>query len=509
MKSIYLINPKSDPQAYFGAEVYAHSGFQGAQLIADLAITTVAAFVPPDFGLRLCDEQIDAVDLDADTDYVGLTGKTSQAARLIELADAFRQRGRVVILGGPFVSLDPDTARAHADILVRGEIEEIAPVLFADLRSGQWKDEYIGTRPDLSLSPMPRWDLYPNHRALLGSVQTSRGCPFECEFCDVPAYAGRKQRHKPPAQVLQELDQLYSLGYRSIFLADDNFTVYRQRAKELLEALKWWNRRQVGGPVGLATQVSIDAARDDELLRLLGEAGFNTVFIGIETPNELSLKETRKRQNVGCDLTEQIGRFLDHHIMVLGGMIVGFDADGPDIFAQQKQFIQGARMPVCSLGALVAPAQTPLLERLSKAGRIIPMRTQSTTTPLSTNIIPHQMSREELLDGLRDLVSDLYSPEAYGDRVISMLDRLGPYLGPSVPQGTRRPPSMNQLNAETSVIIKQLYAMGSQEKKMVSRITAHAFFNKPHTLALASLSLRFYAQIRCVYGMLGLQPTFP
>jgi len=162
------------------------------------------------------------------------------------------------------------------------------------------------------------WDIYPNDRALSGTLQTSRGCPFECEFCDVIQYLGRRQRHKSVAQVLRELDALYRIGYRFVFLADDNFTAYRTRAKELLVALRDWNAQQERGEVGFTTQVSIDAAKDEELLKLCAEAGLTHVFIGIETPNEDSLRETKKHQNLRINLADQVQRFLDHGIAVTG-----------------------------------------------------------------------------------------------------------------------------------------------------------------------------------------------
>jgi len=502
MKSIYLVTPKSDPQAYFGAEVYARSGFEGAQLIADLSITTVAALAPPDFALRLCDEHINPVDLDTDADFVGLTGKTSQAARQIELADEFRRRGKVVILGGPFATLDPEAARDHCDILVRGEIEEIAPELFADLRAGTWKEEYIGTRPDLALSPPPRWDLYPHHRAYVGALQTSRGCPFECEFCDVPAYAGRKQRHKPPARVLAELDVLYRMGFRSVFIADDNFTVYRRRAKELLEAMRWWNRQQREGPMWFSTQVSLDAARDPELLRMCAEAGINTVFIGIESSNAESLRETRKRQNLYGDMTEQIAQFVEHRIMVIGGLIAGFDADGPDIFDRHLTFAQTSNVPIFSLGALVAPAQTPLAERLMREQRLIPTKVQTTCTPWTTNIVPKRMSHAELVDGLRRLAESLYEPAAFGERLLGMLQRLGPLPFEHSGMGTSAT-VWRPMHEETRVIIKRLYHSGAAERKMITQAVRLAAGTKPHALDLINSCLRFYAQVRCVYAMNG------
>jgi hypothetical protein len=211
-KSLYLINPSADLPSYFGAEVFAGRGFEPATSMADLSVATVAALAPDDFQVRLCDEHIAGVDFDSSADFVGITGKVSQWCRMQVIAAEFRRRGKTVIIGGPYASLAPETVRPHCDILIRGEMEEIAPKIFADLEEGRWSEEYVGTRPDLRTSPLPRFDLYPNDRALMGTIQTSRGCPFECEFCDVIEYLGRKQRHKPVAQVLAELDQLYRLS---------------------------------------------------------------------------------------------------------------------------------------------------------------------------------------------------------------------------------------------------------------------------------------------------------
>jgi radical SAM superfamily enzyme YgiQ (UPF0313 family) len=255
-KSVYLINPVDDFPSYFGSEVFFGWGASPAVQTADLATTTVAGMFPDDFKVDLCEERITPVDLNNPADYIGITGKISQLNRMIALADEFRQRGKIVMIGGPYASLSPDTFRPHCDILVRGEIEGIFDKICDDLRTSHWKEEYFGGREDLSNSPIPKWEKYPNHRALAGSLQTSRGCPFECEFCDVIQYVGRKQRHKPINLVLAELDVLYRHGYRTIFLADDNFSVYRSRAKELLVALRAWNDRQGNGRVEFMTQMS-------------------------------------------------------------------------------------------------------------------------------------------------------------------------------------------------------------------------------------------------------------
>lgn len=499
-KTIYLINPRANLlQGYVGTDMFSLWGSGPAQMIGDLAVTTVAALVPDEFEIRLCDEQLTPVDLDTDADFVGLTGKVSQAPRLLALAREFRRRGRVVLIGGPFASLDPEAARPYCDILVRGEIEEIAPTLFADLLRGEWAREYVGGKPDLALSPMPRWDLYPNDRTFSGCVQTSRGCPFECEFCDVIVYLGRKQRHKPIDQVLAELDVLAGLGYREVFFADDNFTVFRQRAKELLVALGAWNRRQPGGPLEFNTQLSIDAARDDELLRLLGEAGFVDVFIGIETPNEESLRETKKRQNVGRDLLEDVGRFLDHGIMVRSGVMVGFDADGPDIFDRQQRFIQSSPIALLTVGSLVAPTGTPLYERMAREGRLVTGALETPAVPWDTNIIPRRMTREELVLGMRRLVNAIYDPDAFGDRVIRMIDRLGPKQGPPARGDAAMSPQRAQLVADFNTVIKQLAQSGGSEGRMVTRIVRHAITKRPDTMTLIGSCLLWYTQARILY----------
>ena len=388
-KSIYIINPAGDFPTYFTNEVHTALGLPPAATMGDLAITMVAAMLPEDFEVRLCDESVEPVDFDCDADVVAITGKVSQWGRARAIAQKFRRRGKTVVIGGPFATtLCPEAVAPYADVLVCGEIEETAEEIFSDLRSGHPKERYTGTRPELSLSPIPRWDLYPNRAAFSGSVQTSQGCPFECEYCDVIPYVGRSQRHKPVENVLRELDLLYQLGYRSVFLADDNFTAYRGRAKELLRALHKWNLRQRAGKVTFATQVSIDAANDEEMLELLAQAGVAGVFIGIETPNEESLRETKKRQNVGVDLVEKIHRFCDRGIFVQAGMIVGFDSDGPDIFERQYEFSTRAAVPITTLGALVAPAATPLYDRMKREDQLIANGSAVTATPWSTNFIP-------------------------------------------------------------------------------------------------------------------------
>ncbi len=499
-QSIYLVNPAADFPAYFSAEAYVAQGLRPAAMIADLAIATLAALVPDSFDVRLCDENIGPVDFACGADVVGITGKISQWGRMKAIAKEFKRRGATVMIGGPYASLSPEVVEPHCDILVRGEIEEIAGELFSDLAAGRPKDVYQGTRPDMALSPMPRWDLYPNHGAVTGCVQTSRGCPFECDFCDVTQYLGRNQRHKPVANVIRELDALYRFGYRSIFLADDNFTVYRKRAKELLRAIRDWNRGLERGHVVLTTQISIDSAKDEELIRLCAEAGLSRVFIGIETPNEESLRESRKRQNLGVSLVDQIQRFYDRGIQVIAGMIVGFDNDGPDIFQRQLEFATQAAIPITSVGLLVAPAATPLYDRIQKEGRLVADGSEMAAMPWSTNIVPKRMTQEQLLNGIKWLANNLYSPEALGERTADFIQRLAKRDDPrSRASWPRHRPTVSQAHLDSRKLVRRLSWSGPKELKMLARM-ARALVTRPQAFDLIGGILLQYQQIRHMYA---------
>ena len=495
--SIYMVNPSNDFPSYFGGEVFAGRGFRPATMVADLALPTLAAFVPDDFEVRICDEFVTPIDFETPADFVAITGKVTQSLRIAKIAAEFRRRGKVVLIGGPYASLAPERVRLHCEILVQGEIEEIADQLFADLRERRWKEEYLGGRPDLSRSPVPRWDLYPNHRAATATVQTSRGCPFECEFCDVIQYLGRTQRHKSIPQVLAELDEVYRHGYRGVLLADDNFTVWRARAKEVLTALREWNSRQKDGPVYFATQLSVDAAEDEELLRMCADARLTYVFIGLETVNEESLRETKKRQNLRRDPVEQVSRFLKYGIGVMGGMVTGFDSDGPDIFQRQFEFGMATRIPMLLAGALVAPEGTPLRARLASEGRLQPNGAEVPGMPWATNISPRQMTREQLREGMRWLCNKLYDPAAFGTRLLESIDLLASaYFPTGARWGT--PSWGREIEREAMALVAQLGRLGIDEARMLTRVAAR-LAGKPHATAYAGAVLTQYQQARYMF----------
>ncbi len=507
MSSIYLINPAADFPTYYGAEVYAGRGYQPAVFLADLVVPTLAAMVPDDFKVEICDEHLEPVDFDSPCEYVGITGKISQWNRTKAIAAEFRRRGKVVLIGGPHASLSPEHVRPHCDVLVRDEIEEIAEELFADLRRGDWKEEYVGGKPDLAKTPVPRWDLYSkyNDRVLTVTVQTSRGCPFTCEFCDVIQYVGRTQRHKPVANIIDELQVVYDHGYRSVLFADDNTTANRKWVKEMLAGVGEWNRKREDGMMSLSTQLSIDAARDDEVLELAATAGLTHCFIGIETTAEESLLGAKKVQNLRKKLrnkyqenptiVDQVERFYAHGIGVTGGMICGFDEDKTSIFDTQFEFAMASGIPVLTLSALAAPHATPLHARLEADGRLVDGY-EVPGHPWNTNLIPAGMSREELTEGIRGLANRLYHPENFGERIVQYVDRLNFRYGTDRSPHKRK--SIRSVDRDTLALISDIPKLDAESNKMWRRVMGKIPEKPGATVPIMEAFAR-YQQLRFMY----------
>jgi radical SAM superfamily enzyme YgiQ (UPF0313 family) len=492
--SLYLLNPSEDTPGYYSTEVLEAWGIARVASIADLAIPTVAALAPRDWKIALCDQRVQQVNFDTDAEIIGITGKVSQRENMKALATEFRRRGKLVVMGGPYASLNPDDLRPHADIVVHGELEEIAPRLFADIASGKYERDYEGTRPDLASSPLPRWDLYPRGLALNAQVQTSRGCPFECEFCDVIQYLGRKQRWKEPDQVVRELDQLYRLGYRNVLFADDNFTVMRRRARALVERLAEWNAARRAGRAYFTTQLSIDIARDPDLLAHCVAAGLCGAFIGIETPNEESLADMRKRQNLRVDLAEEVRKIVAAGMMVVCGIVVGFDQDGPDIFERQAAFVETLPVPCVSVGLLVAPPSTPLYARVKAEGRLGDLNPGGGFGFFETNMRPKRMSAAELQAGMKWLVNRIYSPAAFARRLQSFVALSGakaleadvPLFGPS-----------------ERLLARRLAQYGPAERRLIALFEDLAW-KRPELRQELGYALVYYCQFRHVMEFRGL-----
>jgi radical SAM superfamily enzyme YgiQ (UPF0313 family) len=413
---IYLINPKF-PITYWGFE---HSNdLSGAKYTTPpLALATIAGLTPVGIDVEICDENIEGIDFDHDCDIVGLTSYLVQGPRAFEIAAKFRNRGTTVVVGGPLTTLSPETCKDKADVLFTGEAEYTWPQFLADYPTGTYRSEYIQKEKiNLHDSPVPRMDLLKLGQYTHAAIQTTRGCPFGCEFCDIIVLFGRKVRCKKVSQIIFEMQAALKQRVGSIFFTDDNFIGNRKFIKELLRAIIEFNKT-TDVSMQYMTQVSIDLAKDDELLQLMYEAHFNRVFIGIETPRKASLKEANKGQNVRSDLVLDIRKIQSYNIDVSAGMIVGFDHDDASIFQEQFEFIMKSNISWAMTSMLQAIPKTPLYERLKLENRLDTSREAATNTTLEVNIFPKNMTREELVTGYHWLCKQLYSYENYAKRVI-------------------------------------------------------------------------------------------
>ena len=385
----------------------------------NLSLPTVAALTPREHEVVLCDENVQAVDFDTDADIVGLTGYVVHKQRILELAAEFRRRGKFVVAGGPFASLCPEELRGHVDVVFVDEAEYTWPQFLRDYQTGTWRAEYRqDEKPSMHDSPLPRFDLLKIDRYRSMTIQFTRGCPFTCEFCDIIVMYGRRPRAKTVDQVMAEVRELRRLGARNIFVVDDNFIGNVKDAKRLLTAIIDWQRAH-GYPIEFMTEVSLNVAQDDELLRLLRTANFTNIFIGIESPRASSLKETTKMQNLRGDLVQSVHRVQAAGLEVMAGMIVGFDHDDAEIFAEQFEFIQKARIPISMTGLLNAVPKTPLYKRLKDSGRLAAESVGDQF--VLTNIVPKLMTRAELHTGYRRLLERLYSYRNYRRRVMDLI----------------------------------------------------------------------------------------
>jgi radical SAM superfamily enzyme YgiQ (UPF0313 family) len=379
----------------------------------------VAGLTPAPHEVVLCDENVEHVDFDTDADIVGLTGYVVHKRRILELADAFRRRGKRVVAGGPFATLCPEELRGKVDVIFVGEDEYTWPEFLRDHEAGRARAEYHqDDKPSMLDSPLPRFDLLKVDRYRSMTIQFARGCPFNCEFCDIIVMYGRRPRTKSVSQVLAEVEAIHRLGVANIFVVDDNFIGNKKEAKGLLRALAEWQQAR-GYPIEFMTEVSLNVAQDDELLALMKRAHFATIFVGIESPRKASLAESNKSQNMREDIVAAVHRIQAAGIEVMAGMIVGFDNDDPSIFEEQFQFIQRARIPISMTGMLNAVPKTPLHARLKATGRLIAESVGDQF--VFTNIVPAGMSRRELYEGYRTLLRRLYGYRNYRRRAMALI----------------------------------------------------------------------------------------
>jgi radical SAM superfamily enzyme YgiQ (UPF0313 family) len=414
---IYLIAPKN-PESFWTFDRILPS--LGKKCVfPNLSLPTVAGITPRAHEVVLCDENVEPIDFDTGADIVGLTGYVIHTQRIFDIAAEFRRRGKFVVAGGPFASLCPEELRDKVDVLFVDEAEYTWPQFLEDYQAGTWQKEYRqDEKPSMHDSPLPRFDLLKIDHYRTMTIQFARGCPFNCEFCDIIVMYGRRPRTKAVAQVMAEVEEIHRLGLRNVFVVDDNFIGNKKEAKQLLHALAEWQGVR-DYPIEFMTEVTLNVAQDDELLRLMRQANFTTIFIGIESPRAASLEETHKTQNLRGSLLDSVHRIQRAGMEVMAGMIVGFDHDDPSIFEEQFRFIQDARIPVSMTGMLNAVPKTPLYDRLKKAGRLIAESVGDQF--VFTNIIPEGMSRVQLYEGYKTLLERLYSYRNYRRRTMQLI----------------------------------------------------------------------------------------
>ena len=414
--AICLINPRSRP-SYWTADFAMPFYGLGRRLkysMANGALVSVAALVPPEHEVVLIDENIERIDFDRlrRFDVIGVTGMVVQAERMLEILRKLQELPATVAVGGPLVTVSEATFSGLCHVRFIGEAEETWPVFLNALAAGMpTATRYVQEqKTDMTRVPVPRFDLLQRGRYGTAPVQFSRGCPFLCEFCDIITIFGRRPRVKTPEQILAELDAVLAQGFRGCFLVDDNFIGNKIEAKRLLPRIIEW-QQQHGFPLEFVTEASINLANDRELMALMVQANFRNVFIGIETPREASLAETRKHQNVhGDSLLAKLERVRASGLGVSGGFIVGFDNDDERIFDEQFEFIQASGIATLSISLLTPLPTTPLYDRLRAEDRL------DFSDP-ELIYLPKQMTREQLKTGFRKLLQRVFDVDAFFDRV--------------------------------------------------------------------------------------------
>jgi len=390
-------------------------------VLPPLGLLTVAAMLPPEWAKRLVDlnvRKLTEKDLRwADCVFVSAMAVQREAARRV--IARCKEGGVKVVAGGPLFTSE-HAQFEQVDHFVLNEAEVTLPTFLTDLEQGRARRLYTtSVFPDIRKSPVPLWELVDLKRYASMGVQFTRGCPYECDFCNVTTLFGHRPRTKTAEQIIAELDSLYGQGWRGgVFFVDDNFIGNKRRLKgELLPALIEWQKNNPG--ITFYTEVSIDLADDEQLVEMMAEAGFDQVFIGIETPDEGSLTECSKRQNKNRDMVEDVKRIQRAGLQVQGGFIIGFDNDTPSIFQRQIDFIQKSGIVTAMVGLLQAPSGTKLHERLKREGRLRGLSSGDNVDG-RTNIVP-KMGLETLREGYRQMLRHIYSPEHYYQRVKTFL----------------------------------------------------------------------------------------
>jgi radical SAM superfamily enzyme YgiQ (UPF0313 family) len=441
-----------------------------------LGLLTVAAMLPSEWTKRLVDvnvAELSAEDL-AWADYAFISAMVVQRESARQIIARCKKASVKVVAGGPLFTSEYEKFE-EVDFFVLNEAEETLPPFMADLEQGNARrmnttSEY----PDIQETPVPAWELLDLDRYASMSIQFSRGCPFHCEFCNVTALFGHRPRTKTAKQIIAELDSLRDLGWRgAVFFVDDNLIGNKRYLKtELLPALIEWRADKRDMPFN--TEVSINLADDEALMHMMVQAGFNMVFIGIETPNEDSLAECSKSQNKNRDLVADVRQIQRAGLQVQGGFIVGFDCDTPSIFQHQIDFIQSSGIVTAMVGLLQAPPGTRLYERLKQEGRLLDQLSGDNVDG-TTNIIP-TMNFDTLREGYKHILRHIYSPKFYYQRVKTFLRE---YQSPEI----KAPLDFQH----TLAFFRSIYQLGilGEERGHYWKLLLWTLFRRPKLFPLA------------------------
>lgn len=445
-----------------------------------LGLLTVASMLPKEWEKKLID--MNASKLTDDdilwADYVFISAMSVQSESTSHVIERCKKLNTKIVAGGPLFTSVPENYN-NIDHLILNEAEITLPQFLNDLKEGKPKHEYTSENwADITTTPLPLWDIVPMNNYSSMNIQYSRGCPFDCEFCDITVLYGRKPRTKTKEQIISELEALYSAGwYGPVFFVDDNFIGNKAKLKrEILPAITEWNEKH-NHPFYFNTEVSINLADDDLLMNLMVKAGFEAVFIGIESPNEESLLECNKIQNRNRDLISSIKKIQDAGLEVQGGFIVGFDNDPPTIFDRLTKFIQDSGIVTAMVGLLNAPHGTKLQKRLVNEGRMLNDFTGS-NTDFSINFIP-KMNTELLLDGYKKILNTIYSPKHYYERVMQFLKNFDP-----------KKKKVFHLNPNyVAALFKSMFKLGliGEERIYYWKLFFWSLFRKPQLFSLAIL----------------------
>ncbi|MFW5957761.1 MAG: B12-binding domain-containing radical SAM protein [Desulfosalsimonas sp.] len=424
---ILLVYPKVPDNTYWSYK-YALDFVRKKSVMPPLGLLTIAARFPEECELKLIDMNVSPLEDESLqwADAVFISAMIVQKQSMEEVVSRSRQMGKTIVAGGPYPTNSPDEIEG-VDHILKGEVDETLRDFLAELENGTAKTIYdLPGHPDISNNPVPRFDLLDLNQYASMAIQYSRGCPFHCEFCDIWTVYGNRPRLKSAYTLISEIETLYNLGWKgAVFLVDDNFIGNRGRVKkELLPALKKWQQEH-DYPYHFFTEASINMADDEELMTGMREAGFNSVFIGIETPSPEGLAETGKVQNIKSDMGAAVRTIQKNGIEVLAGFILGFDNDTEDIFDLQIEFIQKNAIPQAMIGLLNALPGTRLYERLEKEGRILGQSCGNNTHAMHTNF-KTVMEPEILRQGYRKILANLYdiSLKNYFARCNQLLDRI-------------------------------------------------------------------------------------